>query len=151
MSFFYCDLWDLSAIWAPRFEITSDLRFAIWSISLTLQSLLFFDFLAFFVFRFPLLFWAFFLSFPRILGVPRREKTLVFFRVSLAFSKKARVGGSVLGHTIGSSQSLSKHDHIARDYRLSLQCRHLRSLRHIVLLSWLPCKCPYPHICLSPV
>ena len=32
--------------------------------------LAFFDFLAFFVFRFSLLFCAFFLSFPRILGVP---------------------------------------------------------------------------------
>ena len=36
--------------------------------------LAFFDFLAFFVFRFPLLFCAFFLYFPRILGFPRREK-----------------------------------------------------------------------------
>ena len=56
--------------------------------------LAFFDFLAFFVFRFSLLFCAFFLSFPRILGVPRREKTLAFWGKTLAFSKKARIGGS---------------------------------------------------------
>ena len=56
--------------------------------------LAFFDFLASFVFRFPLLFCAFFLSFPRILGVPRREKPLLFWGKTLAFSKKARVGGS---------------------------------------------------------
>ena len=41
-------------------------------------TLAFWDFLAFFVFRFPLLFWPFFFSFPRILGVPRREKPLFF-------------------------------------------------------------------------
>ena len=40
------------------------------------------------VFRFPLLFCAFFLPFPRILGVPRREKPLLFFGASLAFTKK---------------------------------------------------------------
>ena len=46
----------------------------------------FFDFLAFF--RFPI-----FLAF--ILGVPQREKPLLFFcGKTLAFSKKARVGGS---------------------------------------------------------
>ena len=55
---------------------------------LTLQSLLFFDFLAFFVFRFSLLFCAFFLSFPRILGVPRREKPLLFGEKPLLFPKK---------------------------------------------------------------
>ena len=43
--------------------------------------LAFFDFFFFFffVFRFSLLFCAFFLSFPRILGVPRREKPLLFW------------------------------------------------------------------------
>ena len=56
-------------------------------------TLVFFDFLAFFVFRFPLAFLGVFLSFPRILGVLRREKLLLFCGVSLAFSKKARVGG----------------------------------------------------------
>ena len=55
-----------------------------------------FDFLAFFVFRLSLLFCAFFLSFPRILGVPRREKPLLFWGKTLAFSKKARIGGSGL-------------------------------------------------------
>ena len=59
--------------------------------------LAFFDFLAFFVFRFSLLFCAFFLSFPRILGVPRREKPLLFWGKTLAFSKKARIGGSGWG------------------------------------------------------
>ena len=58
--------------------------------------LAFFDFLAFFVFRFSLLFLAFFLLFPRILGVPRREKPLLFWGKTLAFFKKARVGGSGL-------------------------------------------------------
>ena len=41
--------------------------------------LAFLDFLAFLVFRFSLLFLAFFLPFPRILGVPRREKPLLFW------------------------------------------------------------------------
>ena len=57
-------------------------------------NLAFFDFLAFFVFRFPLLSCAFFLSFPRILGVPQREKPLLFSGFPLLFFKKARVGGS---------------------------------------------------------
>ena len=56
--------------------------------------LAFFDFLAFFFFRFSLLFLAFFLPFPRILGVPRREKPLLFLGENPAFSKKARFGGS---------------------------------------------------------
>ena len=56
--------------------------------------LAFFDFFAFFVFRFSLLFLAFCLPFPRILGVPRREKPLLFWGKTLAFSKKARFGGS---------------------------------------------------------
>ena len=56
--------------------------------------LAFFDFLAFFVFRFSLLSLAVFLPFPRISGVPRREKPLLFWGKALAFSKKARVGGS---------------------------------------------------------
>ena len=58
-----------------------------------LQSLLFFDFLAFFVFRCPLLFGAFVLSFPEILGVPRREKPLLFpgFPLLLQKSKGWRV------------------------------------------------------------
>ena len=59
------------------------------STTLTLQSLLFFNFLAFFVFRFSLLFLAFFLPFPRILGVPRRDKPLLFWGKTPAFSKKA--------------------------------------------------------------
>ena len=61
--------------------------------------LAFFDFLAFFVFRFPLLFNAFFLSFPRNLGVPRRERPLHFSGFPLLFfffCKEARVGGSGL-------------------------------------------------------
>ena len=58
--------------------------------------LAFFDFLAFLVFRFPLLFCAFFLSFPRILGVPRREKTLLISGFPLLFpkSKGWRVRGT---------------------------------------------------------
>ena len=50
--------------------------------------LAFFDFLAFFVFRFPLLFCAFFLSFPRILGVPRREEPLHFLGFPWLFFPK---------------------------------------------------------------
>ena len=65
-------------------------------VSLTLQSLLFSISLLFFVFRFSLLFCAFFLPFPRILGVPRGGKPLLFWGKTLAFSKKARVGGSGL-------------------------------------------------------
>ena len=62
--------------------------------------LAFLDFLPFFVFRFPLLFWAFFLSFPRTFGVPRREKPLLFFGVSLAhfFSSKKKQGLEARGH-----------------------------------------------------
>ena len=64
---------------------------------LTLQSLFFFDFLAFFRFRFPLLFCAFFLSFPRILGVPRREKPPCIFRgFPCFFSKKQGLEGQGL-------------------------------------------------------
>ena len=62
--------------------------------------LAFFDFLAFFVFRFSLLFCAFFLPFPGILGVPRGGKPLLFWGKTLAFSKKARVGGSGENHCI---------------------------------------------------
>ena len=47
--------------------------------------LAFFDFLAFSLFRFSLLFWPFFLSFPRILGVPQREKPLYFSGFPLLF------------------------------------------------------------------
>ena len=60
--------------------------------------LAFFDFLAFFP-----IFLAFFFcvcvcfpSFPRILGVPRREKPLFFSGFPVLFFKKARVGGSGL-------------------------------------------------------
>ena len=56
--------------------------------------LAFFDFLDFFVFRFSLLFCAFFLSFPRILGVSAKRKTLAFLGKTLAFYKKARIGGA---------------------------------------------------------
>ena len=54
--------------------------------------LAFFDFLAFFFFRFPLLFLPFFLPFPRILGVPQREKPLLFWgKKPLLFPKKSKV------------------------------------------------------------
>ena len=57
----------------------------------TLQILAFFRFPCFFFFpAFPCFFCAFFLSFPRIFGAPRREKTLLFSRFSLRFSKIAR-------------------------------------------------------------
>ena len=52
--------------------------------------LAFFDFLAFFVFRFSLLFCAFFLSFPRILGVPRKEKPLLLGEKHLLFPQKSK-------------------------------------------------------------
>ena len=60
--------------------------------SLTLQSF-FFDFLALFCFPISLAFSCVFLSFPRILGVPRREKPLLFFGVPLAFFKKQGLEG----------------------------------------------------------
>ena len=56
--------------------------------------LAFFDFLAFFVFRFPLLFLGVFLGFSKDFRGSAKRKTLVFFGVSLAFSKRARVGGA---------------------------------------------------------
>ena len=52
--------------------------------------LAFFNFLAFFVFRFSLLFCAFFLSFLRILGVPRREKPLAFLGINPCFFQKSK-------------------------------------------------------------
>ena len=52
--------------------------------------LAFFDFLAFFVFRFSLLFLAFFLPFPRISGVPRREKPLHFWGKNPCFFQKSK-------------------------------------------------------------
>ena len=73
--------------------------------SLTLQSLFFFEFLVFFF----VFLCAFFLSFPRILGVRRREKPLFFFCLGfpLLLFKKARAGGS--GKFAGNSaESLRK-------------------------------------------
>ena len=52
--------------------------------------LAFFDFLAFFVFRFALLFGALFHPFPRILGVPRREKPLFFRGFPCLFFQKSK-------------------------------------------------------------
>ena len=64
---------------------------------LTLQSLLFSFSMLFSFSDFPCFFFcAFFLSFPRISGVPRREKPLLFSGFPLLFFKKARVGGSGL-------------------------------------------------------
>ena len=57
----------------------------------SLNSLLFFDFLAFFFFRFSLLFLAFLLPFPRILGVPRRVKPLLLWGRTLAFFWRIRI------------------------------------------------------------
>ena len=53
--------------------------------------LAFFDFLAFFVFRFSLLFLGFFLPFPRILGVPRKRQTLAFLGKNPCFLQKSKV------------------------------------------------------------
>ena len=60
--------------------------------TLTLQSLLFFDFLAFFVFRFSLLFGGVFPLFSKDFGRSAKEKNPCFF--SEFTCKKARVGGS---------------------------------------------------------
>ena len=60
--------------------------------SLTLQSMFFFDFLAFFVFRFCLPFWGVSLSFPRILGVPRGNPSLFSGFPLLFFFKKRKKG-----------------------------------------------------------
>ena len=69
------------------------------SSTLTLRSLFFFFFrFPFCVFQFPLFFSALFLSFPRILGVPRREKPVFFSGFPSHFSKRARVGqGRLVG------------------------------------------------------
>ena len=61
--------------------------------TLTLQSLLFSISLLFSLSDFPCFFGAFFLSFPRISGVPQREQLLLFSWVSLAFSKKQGLEG----------------------------------------------------------
>ena len=59
-------------------EIPQKIRGNLKNTFLTLHFSLFFVRLFFFVFRFPLLFCAFFLSCPRILGIPRREEPLLF-------------------------------------------------------------------------
>ena len=56
--------------------------------TLTLQSLLFSISLLFSFSDFPCFFLAFFLSFPRILGVPRREKPLLFLGKNPCFFQK---------------------------------------------------------------
>ena len=82
---------DHSSLWACDF-----LAFSV--LSLTLQSLFsffVFRFPCFFGFRFPLIFCAFFLSFPRILGFREERNNPCFFQgFPCFFSKKARVGGS---------------------------------------------------------
>ena len=79
-------------------------------LSLTLQSLLFSFSLLFFAFRVPLLFLCVFPFFPRILGVPRREKPLLSFGVSLAFVEKSK------GWRVRASRSVSlepeMHSHL---------------------------------------
>ena len=59
--------------------------------TLTLQSLLFSISLLFSFFRFSLLFLCVFPLFSRILGVPRREKPVLFGKNPCFFSKKARI------------------------------------------------------------
>ena len=85
------------SVWLPE----SILNFRIGSVSsiaLTLQSLLFSIISLLFLFSdFPCFFVRFSSLFPRILGVPRREKPLLFWGPTLAFSKKARIGGSGWG------------------------------------------------------
>ena len=75
-----------------------NMRFIASGKALTPQSLHLSISLLFIVFQFPLSFCAFFLSFPRILGVPQREKPLHFSGFPLLFfPKTARVGGSGQG------------------------------------------------------
>ena len=69
----------------PFCALFADLRLCSFALIPDPPTLAFFDFLA--SFRFSLLFCAFFLPFPRILGVPRRE-ALAFSGVSLAFFPK---------------------------------------------------------------
>ena len=65
-------------------------------IEFSLTNPCFLDFPVFFFLLFSFLFYALFLSFPRILGVPRRETFLLFGgQPWVFFSKRARVGGSV--------------------------------------------------------
>ena len=65
--------------------------------TLTLLDSLVFFLCFFFWFPISLAFLCVFPSFPGILGIQRREKPVHFSGVSLAFSRKARVGGSGLG------------------------------------------------------
>ena len=82
--------------------------------------LAFFDFLAFFVFRIPLLFCAFFLPFPRLLGVPRREKPLLFFffRIFPCFFQKSK--GWRVRVINGENQARKRHININVLVRLHL-------------------------------
>ena len=60
---------------------------------------------------FPCFFGAFVLSFPRILGVPRREKPLLFFGASLAFfSKKQGKQGQGSSAKKGPEAALTQHN-----------------------------------------
>ena len=84
--------------------------------------LAFFDFLAFFVFRFSLLFFVrVFPSFSMDCRGSAKRKTLAFFSgKTLAFSKKARVGGS------GSCTNIREpgdHPGKRKAYTALLQCR----------------------------
>ena len=62
--------------------------------------LAFLDFLAFFVFRFPLLFCAFSLSFPRILWVPWVKKPSFFRGFPCFFSKRQGLEGQGSAHSV---------------------------------------------------
>ena len=97
--------------------------------ALTLQSLLFSISLLFAFSDFPCFSLRFFLPFPRILGVPRREKPLLFSGKNPCFSKKARVGGS--GRFFGCSVSTSPGPnwHLFRFPTVSMS-----GIRHLV--SW---------------
>ena len=83
--------WKYSSFGSTRTEIPRNIRCGEKPrSSLTLQSLLF-SISLLFVFRFSLLFLAFFLPFPRILGVPRREKPLLFLGKNPCFFQKSKV------------------------------------------------------------
>ena len=77
--------------------------------ALTLQSSLFFVFLAFFVLRFSLLFCAFLLSFPRISRVLQGGKSSLFFGGSSLFLPRKQ-GCEGQGGSFGSGRRAGSHN-----------------------------------------
>ena len=107
-----CPLYGGTFAWSYfKFGVDlSDIEFSGVS-ALTLQSLLFSIALLFLFSDFPCFFGAFLLSFAGILGVPRREKPLLFWGKALAFPKKQGLEGQGGEFSGGSGDLGCQHFH----------------------------------------